>query len=203
MYSVKYPKTATTNTTNNVANNTANTPTNTPPKANLYTDAMYGYTLELPKNWGIAEASRVAGPPCEGETINEIFFVSPDGSMTVTFGARLKGDDVVISCRTGVGAGVFKEGDRIDVGGTKFPSTNLTDAFGGAALEVFVGHAPTAAEELDADPFVLDGYELVATITQTDPVNDPNAFEPSYNDITQQPAYDEALELLASLKLSE
>lgn len=199
-----------TSTTNDLVNVTGDTSLANSPDAGVndtptldaasYTNPQYSYTAELPTGWTASEETVFDSTICPDEQ-NVSVFSDADLSLTVTVGLRATGDNVSISCRTGVGAGTVSNAGTIQVAGESVPVVYLKDAFGGTPYEVFVGNAAVDDGNLPTNVFEIGNYELVVTISQTTEVVDPNSFEPSYVDITGLTAYQEALDLLASIQL--
>ena len=176
------------NATNEVSNAPSNNQANQPKPSNNAPEPtgetyINPYLATLPDGWTATETTVTDMPTCPMPQ-NVTTFADADFVLNVTVGVRKIGDDVSISCRTGVGAGEFLSGDKIDVASTKVPGSYLT--YQDVPYEVFVGS--------DATTFELDGYELNITISQTS--NDPTGI-----DITELIEYDQALELLASINL--
>ena len=190
-------------TTNNApppANNIVN---NLPPAVNnteeeeepketeeTYTNES-GYSVTLPPGWTAAAAEiDPEDPVCGDDATNIIAFTDPDEEFSLVLGFRLKGDKARISCRTGVGAGDFKPGQSITVAGKKMQTTNLV--YQGDVTEIFLG------DEKITIPVPLDGYEITGSFMF---IGEQNAG--TLPDVSETDQWEQAQELLASLKLSD
>lgn len=148
-----------------------------------------GYSVTLPAGWSAVQTDISDDPKCD-EPSNIVTFADPDSEYNLVFGFRLKGDDVTISCRSGVGAGDFVAGEKIDIAGKKIETTNLV--YQGDVTEIFLG------DENITIPVPLNGYELVGSfIFVGEQTRD------STPDVSESDQWQEAMDLLASLEISD
>jgi hypothetical protein len=180
-----------------VANETPlNVPTNVveePEEDDELTEETYenkaGYTLTLPAGWTATDTEVLDNPNCD-EPFNIVTFVDPDFEYNLVLGLREKGDDVTISCRTGVGAGEFESGDNVTVAGKKIETTHLV--FEDRVTEIFLG------DEKINIPVPLDGFEISASFSFVGEQN-----EGDLPDLTKVPEYDDLIAILESLELPQ
>ncbi len=148
-----------------------------------------GYSVTLPPGWTSAQTVVADDPKCD-EPSNIVTFADPDGDYNLVFGFRLKGDDVTISCRSGVGAGDFVAGEKIDIAGKKIETTN--QVFQGNVTEIFLG------DENITIPVPHSGYELVGSFIFVGQQTRGSA-----PDVSESDQWQEAMELLASMEISD
>jgi hypothetical protein len=127
-----------------------------------YTNTATGFTMRYPTDWTVAETDSTL----DGHPLRYVTFLSPHDEYYVAFGLRRKGEDVLLSQRTGVGAGTFKKAGTIPVLASPVARVDLTykgkvkGIFFPAAGSVFATHgfegyaefgksAPTTYESFD------------------------------------------------------
>jgi hypothetical protein len=190
-----WPDKEATPVTNTVVNETpVNVPTNVveePKEEEELTEETYenktGYTLVLPAGWTAADTEILDDPNCD-DPFNIVTFADPDFEYNLVLGLREKGDDVTVTCRTGVGAGDFESGDNVTVAGKKIETTHLV--FEDRVTEIFLG------DEKINIPVPLDGFEISASFSFVGEQN-----EGDLPDLTKVPEYDDFIAILESLEL--
>lgn len=128
-----------------------------------YQHSSVDYTLRYPPNWTYEETKGVElDMPADYVT-----FFSPEKTYTVNFGLREKGSDVLLSGRTGIGAGESVDGVLITVIGQEISKTY--HMYNGRAVIIFYGAGSTAKStvgnnevlaELDAPGMTWDTASL-------------------------------------------
>lgn len=86
-----------------------------------FTNAGVGFTLRYPTDW----TYEVFTGDMDGKSVNTVTFLSPGTKYYLTFGLRTKGADILISRRTGVGAGDLKQNGTVTIAGKSVKKTEL------------------------------------------------------------------------------
>jgi hypothetical protein len=145
-----------------------------------YTNTATGFTLRYPAAWTVAETDSTL----DGHPLRYVTFLSPQNEYYVNFGLRRKGEDVLLSQRTGVGAGTFKKAGTIPVLASPVTRVDLTykgkvkGIFFPAAGSVFATHgfegyaefgksAPTTYESFDLSqvPQTALALKIIKSVT--------------------------------------
>jgi hypothetical protein len=146
-----------------------------------YTNTATGFTLRYPAAWTVAETDSTL----DGHPLRYVTFLSPQNEYYVNFGLRRKGEDVLLSQRTGVGAGTFKKAGTIPV--LASPVTRLDLTYKGKVKGIFFPAAGSV--------FATHGFEGYAEFGKSA----PTTYE-SF-DLSQVPQTALALKIIKSVTL--